>query len=121
MQRLLNSWRVALRIFAICLILILIPCLVIVGTAPSYATTYAEQKLVPPQEKFLTSEEKIERAYELGEGAGMLEEAKQASAKANILTKPNKTVNVNTVTTSKSEEGLLEKAKEIVEKVKGNE
>ncbi|AFZ32481.1 hypothetical protein Glo7428_4029 [Gloeocapsa sp. PCC 7428] len=121
MRRLLNSWQVSLRVLTICLILILIPCLVILNAAPSYAATYAEQKLVPPQEKILTSEEKIERAYELGEGAGMLEEAKQASANANTLTKPNKKVNVKTVTTPKSEEGLIEKAKEIVEKVKGNE
>ncbi|PPS43452.1 hypothetical protein B1A85_12260 [Chroococcidiopsis sp. TS-821] len=114
MRRLLNLW------FAVCLIVILIPCFVLLGAAPGYAATYAEQKLVPPQEKFLTPEEKIERAYELGEGAGMLEEAKQASANANTLTKPNKKVNVKTVTTPK-EEGLVEKAKEIVEKVKGNE
>jgi hypothetical protein len=49
-------------------------------SAPAYATTTDELKLVPPSEK-PTSEEKIERAYEFREGAGMVEEAYQNKLK----------------------------------------
>ncbi|MUL35398.1 hypothetical protein [Gloeocapsopsis dulcis] len=121
MQRILNLRQSTQKLFAIGLMLIAVSCLMILGTAPSYAGTYAEQKLVPPAERTLTPEEKIERASDLGQGAGMLEEAKQRSQNANTLTKPNEKMNVKTVTTSKSEQGLVEKAKELVEKVKGNE
>ena len=121
MHRILNLWQVsAQRVFATALIVIVLS-LAILTTAPSYAATYAEQKLVPPAERILTPEEKIERAYEFGEGAGILEESKQKSANANTLTKPGEKMNVKNVTTSKSEQGLVEKAKELVEKVKGNE
>lgn len=85
--------------------------------APSYAGTYAEQKLVPPQEALLTPEEKIERAYEISESAGRLEEAKQASQNANTLTDPNEKANIKVVTTPKNEQNLVEK---IIEKVKGD-
>lgn len=121
MQRILNLWQSTQKLFIIGLMLIAASCLVILGTAPSYAGTYAEQKLVPPAERTLTPEEKIERAYEFGEGAGMLEESKQKSRNANTLTKPGEKMNVKSVTTPKSEQGLVEKAKELVEKVKGNE
>lgn len=119
MQRTL-SLRQSLKqkLFIISLVVIATFASFAIYTAPSYAATYAEQKLVPPQEKLLTSEEKIERAYELGEGAGMLEEAKQASQNANTLTKPGDKMNIKTVTTPKTETNLVEKAKEFVEKVK---
>jgi len=121
MHRILNLWQVsAQKVFATALIAIVIS-LAILTTAPSYAATYAEQKLVPPAERILTPEEKIERAYEFGEGAGILEESKQKSPNANTLTRPGEKMNVKNVTTSKSEQGLVEKAKELVEKVKGNE
>jgi len=120
MRRLLNLCQVsAKKLLATALIAIVIS-LALLNT-PSYAGTYAEQKLVPPAEKILTPEEKIERAYEFGEGAGMLEESKQGSPNANTLTKPGEKMNVKSVTNSKSEQGLVEKAKELVEKVKGNE
>lgn len=118
MQRIFSLWQKAL---ATAITLIIIFCLATLTAAPSYAATYAEQKLVPPSEKILTPEEKIERAYVFGEGAGLLEETKQRSVNADTLTQPNKKVNVKTLTTPKSDSGLVNKAKELVEKVKGDE
>lgn len=119
MQRISCLWQASSnKLFAIGLMLLtVISSFVIYGVAPSYAGTYAEQKLVPSEERLLTPEEKIERAYEFGEGAGMLEERKQASRNANNLTEPGDKMNEKSVTTPKSEQGLVEKAKELIEKV----
>lgn len=105
------------------MILIIVSSLLIFVSAPVYATTLEEQKLIPADQT-LTPEEKIDRAYELNEGAGILEEAKQESANANKKFNPNKAANLKNVKASKqadSEPNLLEKAQQLVEKVTGKE
>lgn len=105
------------------MILIIVSSLLIFVSAPVYATTLEEQKLIPADQR-LTPEEKIERAYELSEGTGILEEAKQESANADEKYQPGKTPNVKTVKASQkadSEPNLLEKAQQLVEKVTGKE
>lgn len=73
-------------------ILILLSLSLFVFCTPVYAATSEELELIPPKERLLTPEEKIERAYELGEGAGILEEAKQESGNTALINpkaKPN--------------------------------
>jgi hypothetical protein len=87
-------------------------------TTPVYAATLEEQKLVPPDQK-PTSEEKIERAYELSEGTGILEEMKQESGNASKLTNPKGKGTIESVRTEDAnrQPGLLEKARGLVNKV----
>lgn len=126
MQRILSmisqGWQKSFFVLGL-MILLSLSSLFIFVSAPVYATTLEEQKLIPAESR-LTPEEKIERAYEFNEGAGMLEEAKQASANAKEKFQPGKTANVKTVKTSKeadSEPNLLEKTQQFVEKVTGKE
>lgn len=126
MQRILSTLGQGLQksIFVLGLMsLIIVSSLLVFVSTPVYATTLEEQKLIPA-DQMLTPEEKIERAYEFNEGAGMLEEAKQESANADKKFNPNKAANVKTVKASKeadSEPNLLEKAQQFVEKVTGKE
>lgn len=87
-------------------------------TTPVYAATVEELKLVPPDQK-PTSEEKIERAYELSEGTGILEEMKQESGNASKLTNPKGKGNIDTVRTGDADTkpGLVEKVRGLVNKV----
>lgn len=126
MQRILSTlsqgWQKSIFVLGL-MILLSLSGLFIFVSAPVYATTFEEQKLIPADQR-LTPEEKIERAYEFNEGAGMLEEAKQESANADKKFNPNKAANVKTVKASKeadSEPNLLEKAQQLVEKVTGRE
>jgi len=125
MQRILSILRQGLqkRIFLGLIVLLCLSGLFLFVSAPVYATTFEEQELVPPQEERLTSDEKIERAYEFGEGAGILEEDKQASGNRFSTFKPNETVNEKSVTNSKAKStpGLVEKAQELIQKVTNNE
>jgi precorrin-2 methylase len=68
-----------------------------------------------PKDAPLSAEEKIERAYTFGEGAGMREEEKlnyedlaEEARNPRVLKKPQ------------AEEGLLDKAKELIENVTGH-
>ncbi|MBV9384998.1 MAG: hypothetical protein JOZ78_01075 [Chroococcidiopsidaceae cyanobacterium CP_BM_ER_R8_30] len=86
---------------------------------PAHATTVEELKLTPP-DQIPTSEEKIERAYEFGEGAGLLEEAKQESGKASRLTNPKGKANIKNVKSAEEadrQSRLGDKARKLVEKV----
>ncbi len=85
--------------------------LFIFASAPVYAATSEELKLIPPEQR-LTSEEKIERAYEIGEGAGLLEEARQESGNASERFNPKDKANLRSAKTSKepSAPSLGEKA-----------
>lgn len=81
---------------------------------PSYAITTAKDKI--------SSDEKVDRAYQLRVGTGFLEEDKQESASADKLVKPEDKAKERDVKRSSAEEsdrGLTGKAKELVEKVTG--
>ena len=82
--------------------------------APSYAITASRDKL--------TSQDKIDRAYQLSEGAGILEEEKQASSSASQIFKPEDKANIKSVKESQatdSEKSLVEQGKDLLEKVTG--
>lgn len=126
MQRILSTLGQGLQksIFVLGLMSLIIgSSLFVFVSAPVYATTLEEQKLIPADQR-LTPEQKIDRAYELSEGTGILEEIKQESANANEKSKPGKAINAKTVKASQeadSEPNLLEKAQQFVEKVTGKE
>lgn len=117
MQRILLTLGQALRqrVFVLGLmILIGLSSLFVFFEQPSYAVMSSKDKL--------TSQEKIDRAYEIREGAGILEEDKQISANRNETFQPGDKANEKSVKTSKepsSQPGLLEKAQELVDKVTG--
>lgn len=67
-----------------------------------------------PKDAPLSAEEKIERAYTLGEGAGMREEAKLDQEKL-----ANEARNPRVLQNTEQKEGLVEKAKELIENVTG--
>ncbi|MBV8885908.1 MAG: hypothetical protein JO235_18200 [Chroococcidiopsidaceae cyanobacterium CP_BM_RX_35] len=99
MQQAISTLRQRLQksIFSLGMVcLICLSSIFIFVTAPAHAATTEELKLIPP-DQMPTSEEKIERAYEFGEGAGLLEEAKQESAKASKLTNPKGKANIKSV------------------------
>lgn len=93
--------------------------IVVFTNSPAYATTVEETNLVPSSYK-PTNEEKIERAYEMSEATGMLEETKQELGNPNKNFDYNKKANTKTIIESDkagSESGLVEKAKEFVENI----
>jgi hypothetical protein len=108
------------RILALCLMTLLaFSGLLVFVAAPVYATTVEELKLVPREDK-PTAEEKIERAYEMSEATGMLEETKQELADPNEYFDVSKKANTKTIiesSKSESQPGLVERAKELVEKI----
>lgn len=109
------------RILALSLMALLsLSGLVIFSCVPAYATTLEEQQLIPPDYK-PTPEERIERAYEQSEATGFLEEMKQKSCNADKYFDPTKKANMRTIIKQSkaedSQQGLVEKAKELVEKV----
>ena len=82
--------------------------------APSYAITASRYKL--------TSQDKIDRAYQYRECAGILEEEKQASTSAKQIFKPEDKANLKSVKASQatdSEKSLVEQGKDLLEKVTG--
>lgn len=87
-------------------------------SSPVNAATEEELKLVPPDYE-PSADEKIERAYELSGATGRLEEAKQQITKSDEYFDPTKKANIRTFQSEAkgSEPGLIEKAKELVEKV----
>lgn len=126
MQRIISTLSQGLQksIFVLGLMILLsLSGLFIFVSAPVYASTLEEQKLIPADQR-LTPQEKIDRAYEFSEELGVLEEVKQQSANADKKAQPGETSNVKTVKASKeanSEPGLVEKAQELIEKVTGRE
>ena len=127
MQRILLTLKQALRqkIFVLGLMIFLsLSGLFIFVSAPAYATTTEEQKLVDPAHTNPTAEQKIERAYEFSETAGLLEQAKQESANANEITDVNDPMTIEGVETpQRAGQGsnLLEKAQKLIDKVTGKE
>lgn len=93
-------------------------------SAPAWATTSEELKLIPASER-LTSEEKIDRAYIFRQGAGALEEVRQEKSpnKAEPFDPIDK-ANVESVKASKEknpEPSLGEQVQKAFEKVIGKE
>ncbi len=92
---------------------------------PSYATTLEELKLIPPEYK-PTPEEKIDRAYERNEAAGIRAEQRQEAYEQAL--KDGKSLNtmekayernVKAENAQNPPESFAEKAKEVLEKVTG--
>ena len=105
------------KILVLCLMTLLISGSLIYFALPVYAATGEELQLIPPEEK-PTNEEKIDRAYELSGASGRLEEMKQQISDPNEYFDPTKKANTGTIQEeSKSEPGLIQKAKEFVENV----
>lgn len=97
------------------MLLIVLSGLFIFVDSPSYAITSSRDKL--------SSEDKIDRAYQFREGAGILEEEKQESSSANQIFKPEDKANIKSVKKSQatdSEKSLVEQGKDLLEKVTGN-
>lgn len=119
MQQILLTLKQGLRqkVFVLSLMMFIsLSNLLILFAQPSYAITAPRDQL--------TQEDKIERAYEFREGAGILEEDKQASNSRNQLFQPKDKANEKSVKASKEANNplnLLEKAQELVEKVTGKE
>lgn len=118
MQQILLGLGQALRqkIFVLGLmVLITLSGLFVFVQNPSYAVTRSSDKLTP--------DEKIERAYDQSEAAGLLEQAKQESANRDELFNPNVKANIETAKDSEeaSEGSLKEKAKELLEKISGKQ
>lgn len=105
------------RIFALSMMLfIALSSLFIFGQQPSYAVTSSRDKL--------SQEEKTERAYDFRVGTGFLEEDKQESPNANKIFKPEDKANEDSVKASdaaKSEQGLVEQAKGLIDKITGKD
>lgn len=99
--------------------------LLIVVQQPSYATTLEELKLIPPEYK-PTPGEKIDRAYERNEAAGIREESREAAYEEAIKDGENLNTmekayerNVKAEKAENPQPNLIEKAEELVEKVTG--
>jgi hypothetical protein len=119
-QALLSS----LLVFGL-MIFISVSGLFMVVQQPSYATTLEELKLIPPEYK-PTPQEKIDRAYERNEGAGIREESReeayeQALKDGESLDTMEKAYerNVKAEKAQNPPESFGEKAKEVIEKVTG--
>lgn len=105
------------RILVLSLLALLISATSIFVASPAYASTVEELQLVPTEDK-PTNDEKIERAYELSEAAGRMEEMKQQTTNPDKYFDPTKKANMGTIQKMENPEpNLLEKAKELVEKV----
>ncbi len=92
---------------------------------PSYATTSEELKLIPPEYK-PTPQEKIDRAYEYNEAAGIREEQREEAYEQAIKDGENLNTmekayerNVKAEKAENPPESFAEKAKEVIEKVTG--
>lgn len=108
MQSLVKS--LAQKVVALGLMLLI----VFSSVAPSYAITSSRDKL--------TSQDKIDRAYQFREGAGILEEEKQESSSASQVFKPEDKANLKSVKESQatdSEKSLIDQGKSLLEKVTG--
>lgn len=113
MQSILRSLSQGLfrKVLALCLMTLLsLSGLVIFTSLPVNATTFEEIKLVPEDEQ-PTPDEKIERAYEMSEATGRLEEAKQQKTNPSENFDPNEKANVKNIVKSQgknSKPGLIE-------------
>ncbi len=110
MQSLLKT--LAQKVVTLGLMLLIVFSGLNIFVAPSYAITASRDKL--------TSQDKIDRAYQFREGAGILEEEKQASSSAKQIFKPEDKANIKSVKESQatdSEKSLLEQGKDLLEKV----
>ncbi len=108
MQSLLKSFAQKVVVLGLMLLM------VFSSVAPSYAITSSRDKL--------TSQDKIDRAYQFREGAGILEEEKQESSSASQVFKPEDKANLKSVKESQatdSEKSLVEQGKDLLEKVTG--
>lgn len=102
-------------------ILLTLSGLFVLVAAPVDASTLEELKLIPPEERLLTPDQKIERAYEYGEAAGLLEEDKQESGNQKLFD-PKVKANVKSARNSNdpiSDTGLVEKNQNLLEKLTG--
>lgn len=109
------------RILALSLIVLLsLLGMSIFVSPPVYAATQEELKLIPPEYQ-PTPDERIERAYDQSEAAGILEEMKQETGKKTEYFDPNKKANMKTIPESEkaAKTSLVEKAQELVDKVTG--
>lgn len=80
----------------------------------SKATGLTKEELTQQQKDApLSAEEKVERAYTLSESAGMREEEKLKQEQLDEVTNPQVLDN------TQAEEGLIKKAKELIEDVTG--
>ncbi|MBD1932163.1 MULTISPECIES: hypothetical protein [Cyanophyceae] len=118
MQRILLALKEGMqkRIFVLGLMALISLSGIFIFAAPSYAVLHSKDKL--------SSQEKIDRAYEYSEATGILEEEKQASENANKTFDFNEKANVKTVksaTEENSEPNLIEKAQDLIQKVTGND
>ncbi len=106
------------KILVLCLVTLLsLSGTLILVASPAYAATEAELELIPPEYQ-PSNDEKIERAYDLSPAAGRLEEMKQQTTNPDQYFDPTKKANMGTIQKSeKSDPGLIEKAKQLVEKV----
>lgn len=105
----------ARKVMALGLMLLVVFSGLFVFVDPSYAVTSSRDKL--------SSEDKIDRAYQYRVGTGVLEEEKQNSPSANQIFKPEDKANLKSVKESQatdSEKSLVEQGKELLEKVTGN-
>lgn len=127
MKKALLSFKQALRssilVFGL-MIFVLLSGLFIVQQ-PSYATTQEELKLIPPDYK-PTPQEKIDRAYERNEAAGIREESREEAYEEAIKDGENLNTmekayerNVKAEKAQNPPESFGEKAKEVIEKVTG--
>lgn len=97
------------------MLLIVLSGLFIFVDSPSYAITASRDKL--------SSQDKIDRAYQFSEATGILEEEKQASSSANQIFNPEDKANIKSAKESQatdSEKSLVEQGKDLLEKVTGN-
>ena len=109
------------KFLTICLVVLLgVSSVITFAVPPVYATTLEEEQLIPPEYQ-PTPEERINRAYDQSEAAGVLEEMKQQSGQKNEKFDPNKRANSRTIPDSKTdpETGLVDKAQKLVNKVTG--
>ena len=99
------------KILALCLITLLsLSGSLIFTSLPANATTFEEIKLVPQDEQ-PTPDQKIERAYELSEAAGRLEETRQQLTNPNDNFDPNEKANTKNIVKSQGKNtkpGLIE-------------
>ena len=99
------------KILALCLITLLsLSGSLIFTSLPVNAATFEEIKLIPGDEQ-PTPEEKIDRAYELSEAAGRLEETRQKLTNPNDNFDPNQKANTKNIVKSQGKNtkpGLIE-------------
>lgn len=116
MQRIILGFGRKLVVLGL-MVLIGLSSLFMFAEQPSYAVTSSKDKL--------TADEKIDRAYQYREGAGILEEVRQEkSPNRNEAFDPSDKANVKSVKASKElnpEPSLGEQVQKVIKKVTGQE